>query len=122
MTKLSLALAGFLVVTTAVLAPSLTARTQSAARFEYLRLSPYGANVPQGPGRVQHRSGYRACMAALPDFTCREFAPTESSEAALSTALATLGTEGWDLVSVVEADPDRSYPLGLMYVFKRQAP
>ena len=120
MSKGTLSLAGFLVVTTAMLAPSLTARTQSAGRFEYLRLSPYGANVPQGPGRVQHRSGYRACMAALPDFTCREFAPT--SEAALSTALATLGTEGWDLVSVVEADPDRSYPLGLMYVFKRQAP
>ena len=122
MTKRTLSLAGFLVVTTAMLAPSLTARTQSAARFEYLRLSPYGANVPQGPGRVQHRSGYRACVAALPGWTCREFAPTESSEAALSTTLATLGSEGWDLVNIVQADPDRSYPLGLMYMFKRQAP
>lgn len=121
MTKLSLALAGFLVITTAMVAPSLTARTQSAARFEYLRLTPYGANR-QTPGRVEHRSGYRACVAALPDWTCREFAPTESSEAALSTAMATLGTEGWDLVSVLDEDPDQTYPRGLMYLFKRQAP
>lgn len=122
MTKLALFLAGIIVVLAPMLAPSLTARTQAAVRVEYLRLTPYGVNVQQAPGRVQHRSGYRACVASTPDWTCREFAPTESSEAALSTALVTLGSEGWDLVNVVQADPDRSYPLGLMYVFKRSAP
>jgi hypothetical protein len=37
-------------------------------------------------------------------------------------ALATLGTEGWDLVAVLDEDPETTYPNGLMYLFKRPAP
>jgi hypothetical protein len=121
MTKLSLSLTGFIVVATAMLAPSLTARTQSANRFEYLRLSSYSARV-QALGRVEFRSGYRACDAATPNWTCRDFEPTESSATALSTALATLGTEGWELVSALDEDPESSYAKRLMYLFKRPVP
>jgi hypothetical protein len=121
MSRLSLFLAGLIVVGAAMAAPSLTARAQSANRFEYLRLSSYSARV-QAVGRVEFRSGYRACVAATPDWTCQDFEPTESSAAALSTALATLGTEGWELVSALDEDPESSYGRRLMYLFKRRVP
>jgi hypothetical protein len=71
---------------------------------------------------VEFRSGYRACVAATPNWACRDFEPTESSAAALSTALATLGTEGWELVSALDEDPESSYAKRLMYLFKRPVP
>jgi hypothetical protein len=120
MMKLSLTIAGMIAIATAMFAPSVTARAQGAGRFEYLRLAPYATRV-EILGHVEFHSGYRACVAATPDWTCREFAPTESTDAALRTALATLGNERWELVSVLTEDPERTYPKGLMYLFKRPA-
>ena len=118
MMKLSLSIVALMAVIAAMFAPSLVGRAQSATRFEYGRVAPYG--VSQADGRVVYlRLGYRACVAATDEWTCRDFGPTESSDAALRTALATLGNEGWELVSAVDEDPSSSFPEGLTYLFKR---
>ena len=120
MSRSSLALIGVVVVTTAMFMPSPVARAQSATRIEYVRVAPYVVRTPVAVNAVQERLGYRACVAGLNEWTCRDFPPTVSSTDALRTALATLGNEGWELVSAVGDDPDINKS-GLTYLFKRPA-
>jgi len=114
MTKLSLAVV--LVAITAMFAPALTAQ-QGGTRFEYLKVTPYIFRTPQGSGIIEH-IGYRACLAASSDWTCREFTSLEPSDAALRAALVTLGDEGWELVSAVDERLHLAHT-GLTYLFKR---
>ena len=116
MTTLSLSVVALIAIIAAMFASSLVASAQSAARFEYNRVTPYGRMHTEGRiGNI--RIGYRACLAATDGWTCSDFEP-QASDAAFRTALATLGNEGWELVSV-SADPSPS-PYGLTYLFKRQ--
>lgn len=113
MSRLSLA---FLSITaiTAVLASTDGLGAQSSTSFEYLRVSPY--YVSQQSGRMTYqRTAYRGCLATTGLFNCREFGG--ASDSALLAMLATLGAEGWELVSAVdEEDPALN---GLTYFFKR---
>jgi len=118
MRKLLLFIAAFVAIIAAMFAPSLAARAQTAARFEYSRVAPYG--VPQTEGRILYqRVGYRACVATTDEWSCRDFPPKESSDTALRMALATLGNEGWELVSTAHAKSNVSND-ALTYLFKRQ--
>jgi hypothetical protein len=91
-------------------------RAQSSTSFEYLRVSPY--YVSQQSGRMTYqRTAYRGCLATTGQLNCREFGG--ASDSALLAMLATLGGEGWELVSVVdEGDPALS---GMTYFFKRSS-
>jgi hypothetical protein len=120
MPKLSLALAAVVVVAAALFTQSRIVRAQSATSIEYVRLTPYDVHTYIAPDRVQERFGYRACVAGINEWRCRDFQPTQSSADALRIALVTLGNEGWDLVSAVEEDPNFN-TRGLTYLFKRQA-
>ena len=117
MAKLSIAVAAVLVAITAMFGPSLTAQ-QSAPRFEYVRVAPYTYRTPSGASAVLERVGYKACVAASSDWTCRDFQSLEPADAALRTTLNTLGNEGWELVSAVNEEPSQ-YHTGLTYLFKR---
>ena len=121
MVKLSLTVAAVIAVVTAMFAPSLVARAQSAARFDYLRVTPYQA-VTETPARISFRwAGYRACAAASTEWTCREFEAKGDSNTALRSVLATLGNEGWELVSAVDERHEVNTTFGgLTYMFKRQ--
>jgi hypothetical protein len=125
MRTLSLTVVAFIALVAAMFAPSLVARAQSAVRFEYLRVTPYHA-VTETPGRINYRwAGYRACVAASSEWTCREFDADGSSNVALNvalrTTLATLGNEGWELVSAVDERHELNTTFGgLTYLFKRQ--
>ena len=123
MRKLSLTVVAAIAVITATLAPSLVARAQTAPRFEYLRVTPYRADM-MTPGRlIQRWGGYRACVAASNEWTCREFEQTDLPNGALPTMLATLGNEGWELVSAVDEKHELNGSFGgLTYLFKRQKP
>jgi hypothetical protein len=92
------------------------AQSRNGSRFDYLRVTPYLPD-PLNPARV----AYRACVAASTEWTCREFESKDSPDAPLRTTLATLGQEGWELVSAVDETPDVSLPDGLTYLFKRQS-
>jgi hypothetical protein len=119
MSKIPLALVGVVVVGSAMLTPSLVVRAQSASRIEYVRVTPYAAYTPVSPNAVREHYGYRACVAGLNEWACREFR-AESSTDALRTALVTLGNEGWELVSTVEENPNVSGTVGVTYLFKRR--
>jgi hypothetical protein len=68
MRKLSLAAVAAMVVLGSFFAPSLIARQQTATRFEYLRVAPYGGPVQQrGHAVLSTFLGYRACIAASAD-------------------------------------------------------
>lgn len=123
MLKLSLSVAAILAVIVGMTAPSLVGRaqSQSAVRFEYLRVTPYQA-VTETPGRIIYRwAGYRACAAMSSEWTCRELSGDNLNDA-LRTTLATLGNEGWELVSAVVENPEINTRDGgaLTYLFKRQ--
>jgi hypothetical protein len=118
MAKLSLAVGVVAAIVLVTFAPSLTARTQNTGRFEYVRMSPVGTRINTSATSIQIRYGYRACVATAAEWTCREFPPTESSDAALRVTLATLGNEGWELVSTVNEELESNKPL--TYLFKRQ--
>jgi hypothetical protein len=111
-----LSVAGFAVIAlgTGMFVSSPLGRAQSPGGFEYVRVTPYSVN-PMNPART----GYRACVATSSEWTCRQFESKDSSDA-LRTALATLGSEGWELVSAVDDPPGESIPKGLTYLFKRQ--
>ena len=75
------------------------------------------------PTRVAYRwGGYRACIAATEVWSCREFADqSDEPNGGPRTMLATLGNEGWDLVSSLdERHETNSDFVGLSYLFKRQ--
>ena len=95
------------------------ARAQAVVTpFEYLRVTPFSVSIPIAPNQVGFAPGYRACVAAATEWTCREFRPETLSDSPLRTVLATLGSEGWELVSAVKEDGPTS---ALTYLFKRQA-
>ena len=120
MSRILLALVAVVVVVTVMFMRSPVARAQGATGIQYVRVTPYVVQIPLAPNGVQERLGYRACVAGLDEWRCREFQPTISSTDALRTALATLGNEGWELVSAVTDDPN-SNNSGLTYLFKRPA-
>ena len=96
--------------------PATHARQTTPAQFVYLRLSP---GLPPRDGQTQ-RQGYRACEAMLSEWNCREFASrTGDPEDGLRRAMATLGTEAWEMVAVIDQTADLSYPKGPTYLFKR---
>ena len=121
MRKLSLAVAGLLALL-ALSTPSLIARQPSAARFQYLQVSPYLVQHPTGPNSVVERLAYRACVAGTAEWTCRQFEPStrdpRGTDTALRNTLSTLGSEGWELVSAIDEMPERSG--GATFLFKRQ--
>ena len=118
MSKLWLGLVAVVVMFAAMITPSRNVRAQSATPFDYARVAPFVVNTTVGPNRVQQSTGYRACIAGKDEWTCRDFKPTDSTDA-LRTALATLGSEGWELVSVLDENPPNYSPHGLTYFFKR---
>ena len=118
MSKTSLVIVAVVVVIVAMFTPSRIVRAQTNPRFEYARVTPYVLNIGVAPNRVTQTNGYRACVAGTTEWTCRDFKPTESTDA-VRTALATLGSEGWELVSVVDENPPDYNPHGLTYFFKR---
>jgi hypothetical protein len=102
----------------------LLARPQhTSTRWEYARLSP--AFFPTEMGLFTG-AGYQACVAEAERWTCRDFRPPWASESAdpsvsgsdtaLRKAFASLGSEGWELVSVV-VEPNT---VASSYLFKRQ--
>jgi hypothetical protein len=96
MRKVLLGVLGVVALVTATFALSVGARAQTRQYgIEYVRVTPYAVYVPASQTAVQSRYGYRACLAATDQWKCREFRPTESSDAALRLALATLGNEGY---------------------------
>jgi hypothetical protein len=121
MKRLTLTIAALMAIVTAMLAPSFVARAQSGPRFDYLRVVPYRV-VTRTPGHITGRwAGYRACLAGSTEWTCREFEPMDNSDTGLRTTLATLGDEGWELVSAVDERHDVNSDFGgLTYLFKRQ--
>lgn len=124
MTRFSLTAAAVIVASVGLFTLSPT-RAQGAARFEYTYVTTH-QRLYQGqgvPGGVTTTAGYRACLAAGSQWTCRDFDRADLSGAALTaawaTALTTLGDEGWELVSVVY-DPQSS--LNPTHIFKRRRP
>lgn len=103
----------------ALTVPSLIAKQQTATKWEYLRLAPGLA----GEIIDMSQHGYQACEATEVEWRCREFksGSRTSGDDALRRALATLGAEGWELVSTVDTARDGVvYPWGMTYVLKRQ--
>jgi hypothetical protein len=99
MRKSLFAVVAVTVVIGAMLGSSLVARSQAAARFEYTQLFPYSELDPHAQFRqVWSRVGYRACVAASAEWTCRDFRES-SVDAGYRTALSTLGREGWELIT-----------------------
>ncbi len=127
MSRISLVLVAVVVtVVTAMLATSLSVRAQGTTRFEYARVTPYIERTvveTKPPSSfittVQERVGYRACVAGIKEWACREFKPTESSSEALRIALVSLGADGWELVSAAPEDGNVNTS-ALTYLFKRQ--
>ena len=121
MSRILLALVAVVVVVTGILTSSFTIRAQSSMRIEYAPVTP---NVVQHStvalDAAQPLFSYRACIARVTEWSCRDFKPSESSSEALRTALVQLGNEGWELVSVVEEDASFN-TRGRTYLFKRQA-
>jgi hypothetical protein len=123
MRKLSLAIFAGTVVLGSVFAPSLIARQQSAARFEYIHVTSYGPTVRN----VNHfgnvgatNAGLRACVAGAREWTCRDFPSSPSGDAqpdALRSMLVTLGNEGWELVLPPVASGTDNY--STPFYFKR---
>lgn len=97
---------------------SLTAKQQTATKWDYLRVAPgFGAKLID---TSQH--GYQACQATDSEWQCREFRATNpeiGSDEPLRRALATLGGEGWELVAAVDQSPGVAYPSGMTYLLKR---
>ena len=87
--------------------------------FEYLRVVPYDvSDLTAGYGR--RFAGYRACVAGTADWTCRDFQPplNDSSNPALRLMLATLGNEGWEVVTAVPIS-EGALAGAMTYLFKR---
>ena len=115
--------AEYAVVLTVTFTPSLIVRAQGTQRFEYVRVTPYIERIPIAANAIRERFGYRACVAQVNGWACREFSPTEPSTDALRNMFVNLGIDGWELVSAVEEDPSFANQFGtngLTYLFKRQ--
>lgn len=120
MSKISLAFIAVVVVVSAMLRPSLIVRAQGTTRIEYARVTPSSVSLASAAVNPRRPSfSYRACVAGINQWACREFDSRESPTEALRIAFVQLGNEGWELVSVVEEDKSFSVA-GLTYLFKRQ--
>jgi hypothetical protein len=104
----------------AFMVPSLVARQQTVTRWEYLRITPGLPSPVATFDMSQDRLGYQACQAKDTEWKCRDFESKDNQDDALRSALATLGAEGWELVSTVAQAEGVSYPSGLTYLLKRQ--
>lgn len=105
------------VVVAGLFGSSLIARNQSTARFEYTQLTPFSELIPHAKfGQVWSRVGYRACVAASAEWTCRDFKESSADEG-YRTALATLGREGWELITPYHESADG---MTRTLLFKRQ--
>jgi hypothetical protein len=116
MMKLSLSVVALAALIAAIFAPSLVARGRRVTQFRVRPRHPLRCVAERG----QHwyrRLGYRAYLAATDDWTCRDFKPLESSDAALRTALSALGNEGSKLVSVVS---EAREPIAIRFDFPIQ--
>ena len=120
MSKISLAAVSVLVLIAIAFAWSEAPRAQGSTQFEYVRAYPYKARQEianrDGSRGVVERTAYRACRAAGSEWSCRDYPTPGAADAALRTMLATMGNEGWELVSAV--DEGEQYD-GLTYLFKR---
>lgn len=117
--KISLVTLSVVAVATAILASWDGIRAQAVSTpFEYLQVTPFPVSVKTKSDHVTTQPGYRACVATSTEWSCRMFRPADMSNTALRTLFATLGDEGWELVSVVKEESATS---GLTYFFKRQA-
>ena len=103
--------------------PTLTARQRSTTKWEYVRLTP-GLRFGMDYDMSQRPMGYQACEARDAAWKCRDFksADQQSNDDALRRALATLGAEGWELVSTIDQSGNIVYPVGLTYLLKRSSP
>lgn len=94
-------------------APAAFARQQAPVQFEYGTLSTFAS---QGTER-----GYRFCVAASTDWSCRDFTGTDGTVTEMRTALATtlnaLGSQGWELASVKFYESNDTFD---EYIFKRE--
>ena len=119
---LAAAVATAVALACALAGPSVLVRAQTQpTRYDYLRLTPYSAQAARVPYGIRI-AGYRACVAAEPNWKCRDFesAPAEySGDDALSTALPAHGNEGWDLVSANARSDDGPFFGTATYLFKR---
>ena len=116
MSKFLLVVAAAVVV--GLFGSSLVARSQAVARFEYTQLSPYSELISHPTlGQVLSRVGYRACVATNAEWTCREFRVENRPDAGYRTALATLGREGWELITPYHESADG---MTRTLLFKRQ--
>ena len=115
MSKTSLVALSVVALVAAAFASTGGVRAQSSASIEYLRVAPH--RVSQTTGKmIVWRTAYRACVATTGPLECRDFGG--GSESAVLIILATLGSEGWELVSVVKEDKSMDGP---SYFFKRLA-
>ena len=106
------------VVVAALFGSSLLARGQAAPRFEYTQLYPYSELIAHPTlGQVRSRVGYQACVATNAEWTCREFRVENRPDAGYRTALATLGREGWELITPYHESTDG---MTRTLLFKRQ--
>ena len=83
--------------------------------FEYLNLIPGlpEFNVKTGERIRQPRTGYSASIGSrLAHQKCREFEDPEQQSRALDVALATLGNEGWEMVTVADQTGSQGSPQG----------
>ena len=115
MGKASLAVGALVTLVAAIFTLSVvqTTRAQTATRIEYLRATPFSAQLSSGA----LNTAYQACVAGPTEWTCRDFRPTVSSDSALRTMLSTLGNEGWELVSAAgEGEP--TWNKKFTYLFK----
>lgn len=95
------------VVVTALLGSSLVARSQAAARFEYTKLTPFSELIPGSRGgQIWATVGYKACVATVTEWSCRDFRSENSADAGFRIALATLGRDGWELVAPYPDSPE----------------
>ena len=109
-----------LVLVALVASTVLARQSPPPTRWEYLQLVP---GLPS-TGEALQPAGYRACQAAGSGWTCRSFETQKDADAqdALPRARASLGADGWELVTAIDQTIHLSYPKGLTYMFKRQQP
>lgn len=126
MRSLSLAVGAIVGIAAALLARPLVAQQQTSATLQYLVVTPYVTQLPDGRN-ARLRPAYAACLAGGPQWTCRDFEPPRDvvrdagriDDEALRVMLVTLGSEGWELVSTLDTTPD-NFQMGMTYLFKRQ--
>src|SRR5688572_1256999 len=117
MLKATLATLSVVLITAAFALPDGVRAQTAAPQFEYVRVTPFPVSLATRPNHITVQPGYRVCLAAPSEWSCRVYRPESVSDVVLGTVLTTLGDEGWELVSAIKEDGATS---GLTYLFKRQ--